>query len=323
MKRFGDRENAFWMTSILYICYLCSLPSLGENFYWLAGGVTYQLGIVFLLLWLSLRSFFWGFLFVPLLVGMNEMLMILVLLVLVFRFFFSEEKKYKTICLLVLALCCCVTVVSAPGNELRLSYFSGNKSFFTTIWKSSAYLFRYLVEQLSHLELWGALFLLIPQLEKYHSKLNYRLMIVGGVAVLFLLFAPSFWSMNAPPPARAYALLCLVFFFFFFVHGACFLSQFFKFDHKKLGFFFFIVGFLASSNTQNVYYDSIKVLSYQAQYNNRLAILDGCSEVCYVDPIFPLPKALNFSDIESDSSSWKNVEYAHYFNKKAIVLKKP
>mgnify|MGYP003586910224 CR=1 FL=1 len=37
----------------------------------------------------------------------------------------------------------------------------------------------------------------------------------------------------------------------------------------------------------------------------------------------PLPKALNFSDIESDSSSWKNVEYAHYFNKKAIVLKKP
>lgn len=215
--------SCLFLVLLFNLVYLSQMPTLAEGMYWYTGVVTYQLGIVFTLLYLSLL---YNYLIDKYLkankyihivslisclfaiVGSNEVMMLLILFfhIILFVLVYRNNKKNSS---LIIWLCILISLLSAvvyfaPGNKIRETYFIGVSHHF---WLSLAFsllqCLRFVFEWLNN----GAIIMLSILFIPINNILNQRIFLFKNnfflrpwislillFALIFCCVFPAYWS---------------------------------------------------------------------------------------------------------------------------------
>ncbi len=240
-RRYYSPINNICISSILFILYITSLPNINECFYWMTGSLSYQLGVVLLLLLFSILiyadnwkdiSIFKKVLFIigvclltVLVCGISEAILILTLSIVFIgtltAFLKRTPNKGLFILTLIIALLCFVFVYLSPGNSIRSATQSANSH---DVLYSLGYS---IVDSIGYMLLWLTklpvlLFILIflpvtvhnagylgilQNLKKWHLK---TMLILFPLIIWWLFFIP-YWSTGSGPPPRMRNTIFFVF----------------------------------------------------------------------------------------------------------------
>ncbi len=227
--------------SILLFFYLNYLPDVGETFYWLAGAYTYQVPLIFLMIYVALlikifkidsfgknaRDFIFAIFCLFVILGSNEVIVVYVCcfnsLVAIYFLIFDKKNVLKFFPLLLFTIVVSYFMIFADGNFARAALFE----------KPSFHLLKATIHSLSRgmfvLFFWLPTLLLlllcIPGISNVRIPLNFIpekysrhksfvltccLMIL--VLTIFAGFFPSIYTTNWIPQ-RAYTPIFFVFIF--------------------------------------------------------------------------------------------------------------
>jgi hypothetical protein len=353
--------NAVLYSLVILILYLTNLGSLGQTIYWLAGSITYQMSIILYIQLLYLYTLIYSdtnrnhnavlysitFILLIIAAGCNETILVLLIMtyVLLTLFVLNSNKRnnmsliiYSTLCLVITGICAFV-VIKAPGNQIRMACFKGNKDILNSLTQSYVFGIKYLINKMQSLNIWAATCLLLPgtsiTLQKLKNNTNKKYIIllipVFWLAMLFFLFLPSFYSMNEPPPLRTYSVIDVLFYLGWFPTVAIiwyFIDRKLIFIDNKLSIFIastlFIIWSVTSINTKNVYTDIINGKSFYNQVEDRYSFINDAKLNNKYNlgfaPITYKPKVLHFEDITTDIHDWHNDLYCKFFKLLSVKL---
>jgi hypothetical protein len=142
LSMFYSFSTYLFLVLLFNIVYLSKIPTLSEGLYWYTGVVTYQLGIIFVLLYSSflynyaIKKYIFGskyfhiislVLFLLAIIGSNEVLMLLLFyfhfLIALIAYKKKREFFYLLLFLFIISLIASSFVFFAPGNKVREMYF--------------------------------------------------------------------------------------------------------------------------------------------------------------------------------------------------------
>lgn len=230
----------FALTLFFYINYL---PDFGETFYWYAGAFTYQLPIVFFLLYLnclinlfktnrSQMFYFSNFLFASfcliIILGSNEVMVVYTVvinaIVGLLIGLYQPKKILKFLPLFVLSIGLAIFMLTAPGNFARASLFQrsdfhlikaivntvSRSGFVLSFWFFSLFLLMLFISGIGSIKM--------PEFKFLHLKNNKKgFWIAFGIIFLWALASfgvfPSIYTTNWIPK-RAYTSIFFVFILF-------------------------------------------------------------------------------------------------------------
>ena len=215
--------SCLFLVLLFNVVYLSQIPTLAEGMYWYTGVVTYQLGIIFTLLYLSflynylIEKYLMANKYVHILslisclfalIGSNEVLMLLILffhiilLVLVYKKNIRLRVLFFWLCLLIFLLS--AVVYFAPGNKIREAYFVGvSHHFWFSIAFSLLQCFRFVFEWLNNLVIIMLSVIFIPInsiltqrifLFKNNFFLRPWISLLSLFALIFCCVFPAYWS---------------------------------------------------------------------------------------------------------------------------------
>lgn len=243
VKTFKLQVSSNLIFAVVLFFYFNYLPDFGETFYWYAGAFTYQLPIIFLLLYFNslinifktnqtnfyyLSNVLLSVLSLIIILGSNEVMVVYTVgvnLILTLLLFFNDRNKLlKFTTFLIVSIGLAVFMLSAPGNFARASLFQ----------KSEYHLIKTIIHTLSRggfvYVFWffsfALLILCIPNLHKikipvekiaYFEKKKTWFWLVCAIVFLYGLvcigFFPSIYT-TSWIPKRAYTSILFIFILF-------------------------------------------------------------------------------------------------------------
>ena len=234
--------NKMLVFSILFFFYLNYIPDFGETFYWMAGAYTYQLPIIFFLIYTNclihlfksdtsfsiLKNIVLAAFCLFIILGSNEVIVVYSCFVnafiLLILFFANKKLIVRFLPLLLLTFALSVAMILAPGNFGRAELFEKTdfhvlKSALNAFSRASFVMFFWLPSL-------AFLMLLIPNIhkaiipnlmpQKFQSLNQRKVVCIGLLFLLFVLFIGFFPSLYATNwiPQRAYTPIFFVFILF-------------------------------------------------------------------------------------------------------------
>lgn len=341
-----------YITCILFITYTLSLYSISQQFYWLSGSITYNLGIIFCLLSWSyfdiacknLLSLLGVIISVFILNGTNEIVMLLFNISLVIYIFYALiiKKNIHPIiyAIIIFSFICCLIALLAPGNTIRsesAGFINTKNPIFTisrAVFRSSVFLWEHFYTVIF------ALLAIYPYLDRTSSRFqiaipNHLILWVKWGIVLFpfiILFigtAPSYWATGRIPPQRTANVIS-----FFFFCASIFSLLFYRsnFSAPKINekvlmsiplMILLTLLLLPNFMIMNIKdFVTGKTYEYNQKMKERIIFLKNTPKENVEVQSIPIPKGIIFGDLEEDSTHFHNKAVAEYYGKKSIVLKK-
>ncbi len=344
------------MSLVLTLLYLYQMPIISEGIYWYTGAITYQLGSVFFLIYLSFLILFLRkkfilkkrlihlvilFLLIAITIGFNEIIMIVMFLLSVYIWVIFKLKKTKKQNALTLILICtvifCSIVFFAPGNSGRESNFTINHQFFYSLFSSFAQTIRFSLDWVSSLPL----ILLSVLYYKVNEKLSTQLMIFSksfyltpiiSVFTLFLLVFigsfPAYWATGILGQHRTMNVSYLLFLLMWFVNLTVIYNRL-KFPkikelkYSKIIFYVLIYfSFIFTKNSYDLISDlkTHKCQDYNSQMQERYSIIKNSTDTAYFETMKNKPKTLFILDITDNPKNWQNKGYGIFFKKPQMQI---
>ncbi len=252
-------KSAVAYGAMFALLYSVNLPSVLEAYFWASGGLTYQLanGVAMLLLAQLIMLGRWadagGFasrrqravrwvacaMVAFFLAGCNEILMLIVDMALmaglVYTYRYNRPMLPGIAMVTFFAVAGSLLVLLAPGNEVRLQLFAGNRDYLSALSMSASQAARMGFTWLSQPGFWLFAWLSLEWIEKSAPawarllagdwRTKWMVMVALFALILFCLF-PSYWSTGQAPPPRARTLPLLLFCWFWpIVFWLCLRSQ--------------------------------------------------------------------------------------------------
>lgn len=344
-------KQRFFVTLLGGLLYLFQMPTIAEGIYWYTGAVTYQLGNIFGLLYLTLiiRYFYFRqhtslFFAIPLLIiscGLNEvMLLILFFFHLCLTFFLlrKNERKSSAVLLLVIVVLCFLFVALSPGNKVRGNFFQETSHDFI---RSGIYTFLQTVRFSFYwitgipLIIASLLFLAKPAktlLQQTFIKKITDIPLLFSTLLPFIMIAlavfPAYWSTGKLGQHRT---LNVAYFFFLICWFYNLLVWLKKYELKKLRLtvsqyhlaLLFLI--LSLAITKNGYYSSVELMNGKVKAFDRELLLRektltearGIYEV-KIPLLENKPKTLFVIDI-SEGYGMINESYGLYYDVERVI----
>jgi hypothetical protein len=230
LNNFSVRDKILF-SSVLFALYLCRMTDIASGLYWMAGSVTYQLGMILAIFAFAYiikkfhtnnccckkttisYSLFSGFLLF-LSIGSNETVMLMVYLILIcialYQMFSNRSISMALIFYLIIATIGCIIVYFSPGNHARYEgegsiypQFQLRHNLFLALWASFTTAVECIYRWLNNFLIIIFTFLYMPYGIKLSliSKSSNKLFLVKplfSIGALFLIvilsFFPSYWS---------------------------------------------------------------------------------------------------------------------------------
>lgn len=336
-------SNHLLSLSLLSV-YVLLIPSLTENFYWLAGSVTYFVpSIAFL--WMIAASidlyrnnknkelyFLLTALFiiggcVEILVGFAALYLFAINL----YYYFQNKRIHKKLCLsMIFSGVIMLFIVLSPGNSNREEIIGTSMSLgevlFFSLRKVATVSMRYLLIAF-------ILFLGINKLFNIKALLHKGFHAIFLLGAMFLfIFAGTFitiYSLNIQPPPRVENVLVFTGMIFTFLIANQLNSRF-EIKNSYLipsVILAFIVQFTIplspfheKSNLNLMYSDlfTAKVFKYKREVTERENLLKNCEPDCIIPPIENKPMSIFFKDFSTDPGYFINISQAKYYGLKTI-----
>lgn len=339
---------------ILAALYISGVPSTSETFYWLAGGITYQLGnSLYLLLLVALNKLYYGsantrkraFLLASPLVlviaGMNETVMLLQSLTIMLALclaFKKPQQRHLFLSLLILSLLGAAVVITAPGNAIRSANFPLAGDLLFSVENSIIQAGTQVLSWSKAATLWLATLIWLPVASARMrasgaGSLGARRSVTAvfiWLSLLAAMYFPAFWSMGAPPPTRTLSTTYTVFIVGWFMTltliaasipsgAAAFPAGAIRFVALALGGMLFATG-----NGTVARSDFAVAPTYSKQLKERYLLFAASKGAARSDIKVPALEyhpetiAIRFGDIGADREDWKNRNCADYFNLKSV-----
>ncbi|MDB5273285.1 MAG: hypothetical protein JWO58_1652 [Chitinophagaceae bacterium] len=344
------------ITFFILFVYILKMPSVVEGFYWLAAVMTYQLATVSVMLLLLVLSrmkkethnmllIAVAMVLCLIISGSNEpvMLMLLYLLIVLSSFTWITSRKIPAYyyVLIVVTVIGILSVVLAPGNSVRSSFFEGNKQLVHSLIMASVVSIQHLVLWLPDVLLMTLLF--IPFMKECvapgftEKKVPIWLLLLYPffmIGILFIGFFPAQWGMNGLPPPRS---LDEIYFLFLlaYLYYVMLLMTYVKQEAslpviplyvKCIVAFVLFTHVSMKNNIRTAYMDILsgRVVSYERQMNRRYEqIGQSKNGDVSVSPIVLPPSSVFLDDIETSTDDWKNVCTSDYFQVKSLKISQP
>ncbi len=248
-------STCLFLVLLFNIVYLSKIPTLSEGVYWYTGVVTYQLGIIFVLIYSSLlynytvEKYIFGnkylhvislLFFILAIIGSNEVLMLLLLYFNALLAFISYKNKKKQLKLLVILLAlsfvAALIVYFAPGNKVREEYFIGvSHRFWYSVFLSLVQCLRFGFEWLNNGVIIMLSILYIPLNAKltkhtFLFKNNFFLTpwisSLSLVALIFCCVFPAYWSTGIMGQHRTVNVAYFFFIILWFINLSIWINTF-------------------------------------------------------------------------------------------------
>lgn len=360
--RFISRIDIYIISFLLSLLYIFQMPIISEGIYLYTGAITYQLGNICALTYISLLTLFYKrqfvfnnkkihliilTIFLFLTIGFNEVIMIALLCFsLIFLFIVHKnrlENKALANYLFLVTLVFSSFVYFAPGNLVRESYFPNNHDIIHSIVFSIAQSIRFFLDWISSAPLL-LLSILFFYLNKNLSK-NIKLFSVSFylspfysslllLIVIFISVFPAYWATGILGQHRTLNVAYYLFVITWFIN----LTVWFNFYenrmkniqslNKNISNIILIVilgSFLFTKNGYNSITDILngRAKSYNMQMNERYSLIKSSKDTIYFKPITDPPKSLFLYDITDNPEHWLNKCYTVYFEcEDKLIMKK-
>lgn len=321
--------------SLLFLLTVLSLTThLSEAFYWQTSVVYYQFSLTLVLFYLGfLVQYFQQkfivnkiihqvilILMIALVIGIKESIALIMVFVAVLLFYYSyfksKEDKLFFLVQLIVALSCIAVVAFAPGNDYRMANYSNTHNLRYSMLYTFMQMGRFSLNWLIALS--GILFLfIVAELHQNANpivkKLNWKIVLVVFLGVLFLSIFPAYWVTGILGQHRTLNIASLFFVLFLLIlsvnQGAYFVKHIpFNFI-KKLGFFCLV--FLLAGNGSMVVSDILsgRIKNYDKQLTERAELILQTHSTAKLPLLINAPKSLFVVDIQQDTSHWINQSY--------------
>lgn len=347
-----SKINSCIISLLLSLLFIYQMPIISEGVYWYTGAVTYQLGNIFSLVFISLlvqyvkKKFLFENNKIHLLIltlmliftiGFNEVLMLLLsFFILIFLFVQIRNKlenRNLAIYLFILSLFFSLIVYIAPGNSIRESNFSNIHNFSHSTVYSIAQTGRFFVIWISSvpLLLLSFLFFFLNKTLSKNSKifsvsfyLNPFFSTLFLFVVIFVSIFPAYWSTGMLGQHRTLNVAYYFFILFWFINLNVWFNYFenrlskIQSPNKKVNYIVvcIIIGFFAfTRNGYSSLTDIIygKASSFNKQMNERYDVIKSSKDTIFFKLINNPPKCLLIYDISDNPEHWLNRCYAVYF----------
>ncbi len=347
-----SRTNQLIIALFLALLYFHQAPILSEGIYWYTGAVTYQLGNISLLVYISILAFVLQERFyfknkfiqlfiltavVILCIGFNEIQLIALLLFASISAFLVAKNKLANkslfIYLLLITFVFSGVMLFAPGNAARGSFAANTHKFFPSLLFSIAQTVRFFLEWTSSLPLL-LLSVLYYGLNKKIVEKNHlfassfyllpRFSISFLFLIIFISVFPPYWATGILGQHRTLNVAYSLFIILWFINlTVCF--NFYSKELERIGavqknvhigiLILIICGLGFSRNGYDVITDIFygKARNYEAKMTERYKLLKTTSDTVYFDPIHDPPKTLFLYEVSTDPTYWVNKCYNVYF----------
>lgn len=344
--------NRYIISLILLLLFLYQMPIISEGIYWYTGAVTYQLGSISALVFISLLIqyhkgiFFLGnkvihlvalSLVLILTIGFNEVIMITLLFFSLSYFFIVYTRKLPYIALanylLIVTLLFSAVVYFASGNLIRASLFSSNHQFISSLFYSIVQSVRFFLEwtsSLSLLILSVLFFYLNRELSKnigLFSKSFYLTRLQSSFLLFFVIFIavfPAYWATGILGQHRTLNVAYYVFIILWFINLTVWFNRFKNNNVENIAkrtytilLMVIMVSCFFTKNGYDVITDIFygKAKSFNQQMNERYALIRSSKnkDSIYFMAIKNPPKSLFLYEIMSSPQNWQNKCYLIYY----------
>jgi hypothetical protein len=282
--------------------------------------------------------------------GSNEVSMVLLLLLFLLAFvidaYLSRKINWALMGFVIIAGVASYFVVFAPGNNVRLALYPHQQNIIASIKLSALSVVKSMFNWTVSLPILASTIIFMQYATTIiSSKIKYKKKLLINPIISFFMFVmllgasffPTYWGTGEAPPIRTINVIYLFFLIGWFVNVYIFVDYFAsKYGiiqtqlPKYVIILMFIFSFLTlvkddNNNIRTAYADLItgKALQYDRELTNRYKIIRESQEnKCEVNKLNELPETIYFDDITDNSEDWRNKEYATYFHKGVIILRK-
>lgn len=243
----------------IFIFYICSMPILSEGFFWWASTITYQLGNIFLIFFITILlsinkhaniyKTIYGTILLFFLIGFNECILVatnlLLMFIIIHQYLKQKKINFHFIFLFISSLLFSLFTILAPGNYVRIAKSDNAKNFIFSSLVSLGQLGWSLLT-------WSGIIILFsivlyyflykdPKNENKRTfKIHYKTSAFYLATTCFSMFFLGFWAQAEPLPPRARNSVYLVFLLsgiyttINYIHNSSFFSDFSLVKRKKL-----------------------------------------------------------------------------------------
>lgn len=359
--KFADRWFAAVVIALSLIEFICTAQ---QGIYWYNGAVHYTLmhGLMLLMLavavmvccskktWKAIASAFLCALLGIVVAGSNYVTILQGLLLLITIMGLGLLLKKRRSCFLVFPILCYSVGfylnVSAPGNNVRASYFEGYGAI-----KSILYSFRSAGEQFwnfTGMLMLLVMLLLLPVFWNAVQKVNYQFRFPGLVTIYSVClyatgFTSSYYAMGSAGVERTWVVVKFTLQILLFVNEIYWLGWIShrkerrtdnKYSEHYLMYYLLIcaVGLIVLMVSPNRDKNFLSLGTYQCihsgeaynfycQYKERVEKLKGDETVVELEPFAWKPYYLFIGDLSEDPKAQNNRGVASWYNKEAIYIK--
>ena len=348
--------NSTLLFCLLFFFYFNYIPDFGETFYWMAGAYTYQLPIIFFLIYLnSLLNLFKkdnqisiiknqciAIFNLFIIVGCNEVIVVYVNfinLLLLGYLFYNKNYLNRFTFLFLFTLAISFLMISAPGNFGRESMFEkadfhffksslnalSRSLFVIGFWFASLFILLLNIKGVTDYQDYKLNFIERFKMSKKNSILTGILFLIG---ILFIGFFPSIYTTKWIPQ-RAYTPIFFIFMLFsvVFIFIAIAKIEWFSKVNNAISNYsisivllpLLIVSLSHNSNVMNAYVDltSGKASSYHHQVVETYEMLQtNTKDTVFIKPILKKPLILPYR--WPGDNRLVNGEWEKYFKIKRI-----
>ena len=339
-------KSSFVLALVCILLTYSVVPDITEGIYWYTGAYTYiPSGVLFLILlsivfrhWPKLK-FFHVLLTVVLSViacGFNEIIPILGIAIFTYLAVVVKSKKLYSIVLLGVFIGLLYYVISAPGNDLRASYFPNKNQLFYSLYKSVLYTVRFIGEWILNpaFILWGLVLLKLKFDSSTIQKLSF---LTHPITLLMALIVPTYlccfgpmWSTGLLGQYRTANLACFFFvptFTLAVIANKTFLLKKLPFTNKFNYAFICLVVCLALWGNQFTLTKELlagDLAEFNHQMNSRYEQIKECKQQdCYLPEITNQSELLFVYPLVENPDNFHNLSYQLYFKSGKIYLQQP
>ncbi|MBO9635870.1 MAG: hypothetical protein J7578_22390, partial [Chitinophagaceae bacterium] len=325
----ASRKDIDFLSAVIIITYLTLMPGMGEGLYWISSLVCYQLGLLFLCLWISLwiriytkpgRNILYGLsscIVLAVMLGFIELLNMIatgsILLVLVYRMYKRKSIGWELI-MLVITLFSWYILLSAGSSSRR--YFSVIEKREVSLLYATRFAFMQvgynIVKACVNPFLWIGILLIIAPLKRllpylriylnWPRKQLYFLIVIWGGSMLMLSLATCYVNEGHIVPLRVTNMIIFIFLMGIIGTGSILFGE--LLTQEKIGVILrpermylaigvlFLAGIFLTNNysTATTELVSGKLYRYEKQMQQRYELLQNCKEkLCPIPYLKNLP----------------------------------
>lgn len=332
------------------------LPSLSEGIYWYTSALTYFLSAIlfFTQIYLIVKLEFYNGKYSKLVCnilviflilinsGLNETIILINLLLLIGILYIKKQKilisNLNSITnihiFIVIQLLLLTYVYTAPGNELRASYFNDNHQILRSFFYTFLYTIRFLGSWLfSPIIIFGSLLLVnLPINIKAYSGIRILLFtILFLIAPTLIACFTPIWSTGLlgqyrTPNLSLFLFIPTYFFLLLQIKNLLIAKLIFARNRWQLWSIAFGISLVFWGNSFSVYKDLItgEAKSFHLEQNKRLSLIKECKKnkekKCLIPKLKNKPSSIFVYDITSDPNHFLNHCYNQYFEVDTKVI---